>query len=144
MNKTYATKASDIKREWRLVDAQGVRLGQLATRAANLLIGKDKVNFVPYLDVGDYVVVTNASGISVSGKKLTDKIYYRHSGYPGGLRAEPLGKLLKRRPTKVIQQAVKGMLPKSKLGRRMITRLYVYAGEEHPHGDQLRSGGSKS
>lgn len=133
MNKTYATKAGDIERKWHLLDAKNQILGRLATRAAGLLIGKDKVNYAPYLDGGDYVVVINASEVAVTGKKGEKKVYYRHSGYPGGLKAETLKALMKRDPRKVVRNAVWGMLPKNKLGRKMITRLYVYPDEKHAH-----------
>jgi len=128
--KTRATKASEITREWHLRDARGQVLGRFATQAAKLLIGKHKPNWAPYLDMGDYVVVTNAREIAVTGKKETQKVYHRHSGYPGGHRSETLEELRARRPEEIIRRAVKGMLPTSKLGRKMITRLYVYPGEE--------------
>lgn len=131
--KTHATKAKDVKREWYLLDAKGQVLGRLAVRAAELLMGKNKVNRAPYLDGGDYGVVINAGEVEVTGGKEKKKIYYRHSGYPGGLKAKSLGELMKKDPAKVVRHAVLGMLPKNKLGRKMITRLYVYPGASHPH-----------
>lgn len=130
MTKTRATKASEVTREWHLLDAKGEILGRFASRAAQLLIGKHKPNWAPYLDMGDHVVVTNAREIAVTGKKEKQKVYHRHSGYPGGLKSETLEELRERRPEEIIRRAVKGMLPTSKLGRRMITRLHVYPGEE--------------
>lgn len=119
------------KRAWHLVDVKGQILGRVSTRIAGLLIGKDKPEFVPYLDLGDYVVVVNAGKIRVTGKKETDKIYYRHSGYPGGLRSETLGELRKRRPEEIIRRAIKGMLPKNKLQKGRLKRLHIFAGDEH-------------
>jgi len=130
MVKTRATKASEVTREWHLLDARGQVLGRFATQAAQLLIGKHKPNWAPYLDMGDHVVVINAREVAVTGKKEKQKVYYRHSGYPGGLKSETLEELRERRPEEIIRRAVKGMLPTSKLGRKMITRLYVYPGEE--------------
>lgn len=127
---TNILSAKSIKREKHVVDASGKILGRLATEVARLLMGKNKPNFVPYLDTGDYVTVTNASKIKVTGKKMQDKNYFRHSGYPGGLKVETLENLLKRKPEYVIEHAVKGMLPKNKLGRKMIKKLRVFAGEE--------------
>ena len=130
MQKTRATKASEVKRSWHFLDARDQVLGRLASQVAQLLIGKNKPNWAPYLDMGDYVVVINAKDIVVTGKKETQKIYYRHSGYPGGLKAETLKELRERRPEEIIRKAVKGMLPKTKRGRKMITKLYVYPGPE--------------
>ncbi|GMR19307.1 MAG: 50S ribosomal protein L13 [Patescibacteria group bacterium] len=130
MQKTKATKAKEVKRSWHLLDAKGQILGRFSTRVAQLLMGKDKPNWAPYLDMGDYVVVVNAKHIAVTGKKETQKVYYRHSGYPGGLKAETLGHLRQRRPEEIVRRAVKGMLPKGKLGRKMITKLYIYRGVE--------------
>ncbi len=131
--KTYVTKPGSVERRWFVVDAEGETLGRLATRIAQVLRGKHKPEFSPAVDVGDYVVVINAERIHVTGKKMEDKIYYHHSGYPGGLKQIPLGEQLKRHPDRVIRHAVRGMLPKNKLGRRMLKRLRVYAGPEHPH-----------
>lgn len=135
--KTRATKASEVKRSRHLLDAKGQILGRLASQAAQLLMGKDKPNYVPYLDMGDYVVVINAKEIKVTGKKEEQKVYTRYSGYPGGLRKETLKELRKRRPEEIVRHAVKGMLPRGKLGRKMITKLYVYPGPEHPHQAEL-------
>ena len=126
-------KASEIERHWRVVDADGATLGRLATQVAATLRGKNKPTFTPHLDTGDPVVIVNASRIKVTGKKLTDKRYVRHSGYPGGLRAETLERLLARRPEEVIRRAVRGMLPRNRLGEKMVRKLFVYAGPDHPH-----------
>ena len=131
--KTYVAKPDEIEREWWIVDAQGKTLGRLASEVARILRGKHKPYYTPHLDCGDYVIVINAEKIHVTGKKLDDKIYYRHSGYPGGLKSITLREMLKRRPTRVIRKAVWGMLPHNRLGRRMIKKLKIYAGEEHPH-----------
>jgi len=131
--KTYSVKAKEIKRKWHVIDASGKILGKVATEAAGLLMGKDKAMFTRNLDTGDYVVVTNASKVKVTGKKLEQKMYYRHSGYPGGFRAVPLAEMLKKKPEMVIEHAVKGMLPQNKLGDGMIKKLKVYVGAEHPH-----------
>ena len=134
--KTYAAKAGDIQREWRVVDADGATLGRVATQIATLLRGKHRATFSPHLDTGDPVIVVNAAKIRVTGKKMTDKLYIRHSGYPGGFRAENLEKLLARRPEEVIRRAVRGMLPQNRLGEQMIRKLHVYAGADHPHAAQ--------
>ncbi|MDH4334310.1 MAG: 50S ribosomal protein L13 [Chloroflexota bacterium] len=131
--KTYAVKASEIERQWWLVDASGQTLGRLATRIATLLEGKHKVIYSPHLDTGDHVVVLNAAKIKVTGNKLTQKQYYRHSNYPGGLKQESLATLLERKPELIIERAVKGMLPQNRLGRAMFKKLKVYAGADHPH-----------
>jgi len=136
--KTYAVKEGDIQREWHLVDARGRVLGEMATEVAGLLMGKNKVKFTRHLDVGDNVVVINAAHVKVTGNKKQDKYYYRHSGYPGGFKAESLEKVLETRPQRVIEHAVRGMLPRNKLGESMLGKLRVYAGEEHPHGAQLK------
>ncbi len=130
---TNVLSAKDIKHEWFLYDAKGKVLGRLSTEVANKLMGKGKSNYVPYLDNGDFVVVKNASLVKVSGKKKEQKMYYRHSGYPGGLKSENFARLLDRKPEEVIRHAVKGMLPKTKLGRVMIKKLYVVAGNENPY-----------
>ena len=134
--KTHAVKASEVVRSWKVVDADGETLGRLATRIAVLLRGKHKATFTPHLDAGDPVIVVNAAKIRVTGAKLSDKLYVRHSGYPGGLRTETLGKLLARRPEEVIRRAVRGMLPRNKIGESMSRRLHVYAGPVHPHAAQ--------
>jgi len=126
---TNVLSAKDIKREKHTIDASNQILGRLSTEVAKLLMGKHKPQFVPYLDTGDFVVVTNAFKIMVSGKKTTDKKYYRHSGYPGGLKTETFDKLIVRKPEFIIEHAVKGMLPKGKLGRAMFKKLTVYKGE---------------
>ena len=131
--KTYAVKASDIERQWWLVDASDQTLGRLATRVATLLEGKHKPTYTPHLDTGDHVVVVNAGRIKVTGNKLLQKRYYRHSGYPGGLKEESLQSLMARKPELVLERAVKGMLPQNRLGRAMIKKLKVYGGSNHPH-----------
>jgi len=131
--KTYVTKPSDVEREWFVVDAEGKTLGRLASEVAKILRGKHKPNYSPSVDVGDYVIVINAEKIRVTGRKLDQKYYYRHSGYPGGLKAIRLRDMLARHPTRVIEHAVRGMLPKNRLGRRMFKKLKVYAGPDHPH-----------
>lgn len=132
--RTYSAKKEDVVREWFIVDAQGKTLGRLATRAANLLRGKHKAIYTPHVDTGDYVIVVNASKVKVTGKKKTEKMYYRHSGYVGGLKAVDLETLLSTKPTQVIREAVRGMVPKNHLGRQMLKKLKVYSGKEHPHG----------
>jgi large subunit ribosomal protein L13 len=131
--KTYAVKASEIERNWWVVDAADQTLGRLATRIATLLEGKHKPTYSPHLDTGDHVVVVNAARIKVTGNKLVQKKYYRHSGYPGGLKEESLQALLGRKPELVIERAVKGMLPQNRIGRAMIKKLKVYGGADHPH-----------
>ncbi|HEY74751.1 MAG TPA: 50S ribosomal protein L13 [Thermoflexia bacterium] len=131
--KTYVTKPSEVEREWFVVDAEGKTLGRLASEIAKILRGKHKPNYSPSVDVGDYVIVINAEKIRVTGRKLDQKYYYRHSGYPGGLKAVRLRDMLARHPTRVIEHAVRGMLPKNRLGRRMFKKLKVYAGPDHPH-----------
>ena len=131
--KTYAVKASEIERQWWVVDASDQTLGRLATRIATLLEGKHKPIYSPHIDTGDHVVVVNAGKVKVTGNKLIQKRYYRHSGYPGGLKEESLQALLARKPELVIERAVKGMLPQNRLGRAMIKKLKVYGGSDHPH-----------
>ena len=133
MQKTYYPKPAEITREWVLIDANDQNLGRLATRIAAILLGKHKPNYTPGVDNGDYVVVVNAERIRVTGKKLDQKFYYRHSGYPGGLKEIPLREQLKRHPERVIRAAVWGMLPKNRYGRKLIKKLKVYAGPDHPH-----------
>jgi large subunit ribosomal protein L13 len=136
---TYSTKASDIERKWLVMDASGKTLGRLASEVASLLKGKHKPIYSPHLDVGDYVIVVNAAEIKVTGNKLTQKIYYRHSGYPGGLKSITLGRMMETHPTRVIEYAVKGMLPHNRLGAAMFRKLKVYPGAEHPHQGQVKA-----
>jgi large subunit ribosomal protein L13 len=131
--KTYSAKPGEVTREWYLVDAEGKTLGRLATQIADTLRGKRKAQYTPHVDTGDFVIVVNAEKIQVTGNKLDQKRYYRHSGYPGGLRSRTLREQLERRPTEVLRVAVKGMLPKNRLARQQITKLKIYAGPEHPH-----------
>ena len=134
--KTYSVKASEIEREWFIVDATGKNLGRLATRIATILRGKHKPTYTPGMDAGDHVIVINAEKIAVTGRKREAKFYYRHSLYPGGQTAVRLDEMLAKHPTRVIQHAVKGMLPKNRLGRAMIKKVKVYAGDSHPHAAQ--------
>jgi len=134
--KTYSAKPHEIEQAWYLVDADQRTLGRLATEIADLLRGKGKPAYTPHVDTGDFVIVVNAEKISVTGQKRTEKMYYRHSGYPGGLKSRTLNDMLERRPEEVIRLAVKGMLPKNRLARKQLTKLKVYAGPEHPHAAQ--------
>jgi large subunit ribosomal protein L13 len=134
--KTYTAKPGEIEREWFLVDAEGQTLGRLATRIADTLRGKGKPQYTPHVDTGDFVIVVNAEKVHVTGAKLDQKMYYRHSGYPGGLRQRTLREQLERRPTEVLRKAVKGMLPKNKLASAQLGKLKIYAGPEHPHAAQ--------
>jgi large subunit ribosomal protein L13 len=131
--KTYSAKQGEITRDWYVVDAEGQTLGRLATQIADRLRGKGKPTFTHHIDTGDFVVVVNAETIAVTGKKLDQKIYYRHSGYPGGLRERTLRVQLDRFPTEVLRKAVRGMLPRNRLGRQQLTKLKIYTGPEHPH-----------
>src|SRR5437870_5785385 len=131
--KTFSPRPRDIERRWYVVDAQDVVLGRLASEVARILRGKHKPIYAPHMDTGDHVIVINASGIRMTGTKAEQKRYYRHSGYPGGIREHRYTELLAHRPTLVIEKAVKGMLPKNRLGRQMLTKLAVYAGPDHPH-----------
>jgi large subunit ribosomal protein L13 len=131
--RTFSPKASDIQPQWHVVDASDVVLGRLASHVAVLLRGKHKPIYAPHMDTGDFVIVVNAGKIALTGKKLEQKMAYRHSGYPGGLRAVAYRDLLAQRPEKVVEKAVKGMLPKNSLGRKMFGKLKVYAGPDHPH-----------
>ena len=131
--KTYYAKPNEVAREWLLIDAQDQVLGRVASKAAHILRGKHKPTYTPHVDTGDFVVIINADKIRVTGKKLTDKEYYRHSGYPGGLKGETFEEAMEKHPERVIEHAVKGMLPKNTLGRAMAKKLKVYAGAEHPH-----------
>jgi large subunit ribosomal protein L13 len=136
MTKTYSAKPGEIERLWYVVDAEGKTLGRLATQIADTLRGKRKPQYTPHVDTGDFVVVVNAEKIHVTGKKLDEKMYYRHSGYPGGLRKRTLREELERRPTEVLRKAVRGMLPRTRLGRAQLTKLKIYVGPEHPHDAQ--------
>jgi len=131
--KTYSAKPGEITREWYVVDAEGKTLGRLATQIADVLRGKRKAAYTPHVDTGDFVVVVNAEKIHVTGDKLAQKRYWRHSGYPGGIKSRTLAEMLERRPEEVIRKAVKGMLPRNRLARQQLTKLKVYAGPEHPH-----------
>ena len=135
--KTWNAKPHEIDKRWYVVDADGRTLGRLATAVADTLRGKRKPEFTPHVDTGDFVIVVNAEKVRVTGKKLDEKIYYRHSGYPGGLKSRPLRAELERRPTEVLRHAVKGMLPRNRLGRAQIRKLKIYAGPNHPHAAQL-------
>lgn len=134
--KTYVATATDRQRDWYVVDAEGQTLGRLATRIADALRGKRKPEYTPHVDTGDFVVVVNAEKIRVTGNKLAQKRYWRHSGYPGGIKSRSLAEMLERRPEEVIRKAVKGMLPRNRLARKQLTKLKVYAGPDHPHAAQ--------
>mgnify|MGYP001029772700 FL=1 len=134
--KTFVASPDTINRKWYVVDAEGKTLGRLASEIAKVLRGRHKPIFTPHMDTGDYVIVVNAEKIKVSGKKLDQKIYYKHSGYVGGMKETTLKDMLKKHPERVVEYAVKGMLPKGPLGRQMYTKLHVYAGAEHPHAAQ--------
>lgn len=131
--KTYQANAQDRERDWYVVDAEGKTLGRLATQIASIIRGKHKPTYTPHVDVGDFVVVINAEKVAVTGKKLEDKRYWRHSGYPGGIRSRTLAEMLDRRPEEVLRKAVKGMLPRNRLARMQLKKLKIYAGPEHPH-----------
>lgn len=134
--KTYVAKPSTIKRDWFVVDAAGMTLGRLATEIALRLRGKHKPEYTPFMDTGDYIIVINASKVKVTGNKATDKMYYHHTGFPGGIKSESFEKLIARKPEQAIETAVRGMLPKGPLGRAMFRKLKVYAGETHEHAAQ--------
>jgi large subunit ribosomal protein L13 len=134
--KTYVATPTDRERNWLLVDAEGQTLGRLATQIADALRGKRKPTYTPHIDTGDFVIVVNAEKIAVTGAKRAEKMYYRHSGYPGGLKSRTLNDMLERRPEEVIRLAVRGMLPRTRLGRKQLTKLKVYAGPDHPHAAQ--------
>lgn len=134
--KTLSIKQEDVRRSWYVIDATDRTLGRLSTQIALRIRGKHKAEFTPHVDTGDYVVVINAEKVRVTGNKLDDKIYNHHTGYPGGIKSISLAKLMQKSPEKVVEMAVKGMMPKSKLGRSMISKLKVYAGNEHPHAAQ--------
>jgi large subunit ribosomal protein L13 len=137
MQKTFSPKASEITREWHVIDASGVPLGRLASQVAQLLRGKHKPTYAPHLDSGDHVIVVNAAKVALTGAKLDQKMYYRHSGYPGGLKATPVRVELEKRPERVIERAVRGMVPHTSLGRQQLRHLRVYAGPSHPHIGQV-------
>lgn len=134
--KTYSAKPGEVQRDWWVVDADGKNLGRLASEIADVLRGKNKPQYTPHVDTGDFVVVVNAEKIAVTGNKMTKKVYYRHSGHPGGLRSETLGHLIERRPTEVLRKAVKGMMPKNRLAAQQLGKLKIYAGPKHPHAAQ--------
>lgn len=136
MRTTYMAKPLEVERKWYIVDAEGQTLGRLASEVASILRGKLKPEFTPHVDAGDFVVVINADKVKLTGKKLSDKIYYTHSLYPGGLKSKTAGEMLATRPDRMFELAVKGMLPKNRLGRQIFTKLKVYAGSEHPHAAQ--------
>ena len=133
---TYSAKQEDIKRSWHVVDANGKTLGRLATAVASVLKGKNKPIYTKHVDTGDFVIVVNADKVHLTGKKLEQKTYYSHSGFPGGLKSVTAGTLMKSKPEEVIKKAVEGMLPKTRLGKQMLSKLKVYAGEKHPHSAQ--------
>ncbi len=135
--KSFIPRDRDIQKQWHVIDAEGQILGRLASRAARLLTGKDKPIYTPFLDTGDHVIIINAEKVKLTGKKLTDKMYRHHTGYPGGLKETTAGMLLSKEPGKLVREAVIGMLPKTKLGRAMRKKLKVYAGPQHPHQAQL-------
>lgn len=137
--RTYSLKEKEIVRHWHVIDASGQTLGRLASQVASLLQGKHKPTYSPHLDMGDCVVVVNAEKVHVTGRKLTDKVYYRHTGYMGGLKVTTLEKMLAQRPQRVIELAVRGMLPKNRLGRRLLRHLKVYPGPDHPHQAQVKA-----
>lgn len=134
--RTYSPSAKDITRDWYVVDASGQTVGRLATRIATVLRGKHKPTYTPHLDTGDYVIVVNADKVELAGEKAADKIYHRHSGFPGGIRSVPFAEMMEKKPTAIIESAVKGMLPKTRLGSATLKKLKVYAGPEHPHAAQ--------
>jgi len=134
--KTYQAKKEEVDHKWYLVNAEGKVLGRLSTEVAKILRGKNKPTYTPHVDTGDFVIVVNAGKVTLTGKKMKDKIYYRHTGYPGGIKEMNAEKLLAKKPTEMIRMAVKGMLPKNSLGRQMLRKLKVYAGPNHPHESQ--------
>jgi len=138
--KTYTLKAKEIERRWHVVDAEGRPLGRLASEVAQILRGKHRPTFTPHLDNGDFVVIVNASKVKVTGRKPEQKVYYRHTGYMGGLKTTPLAEMLARHPERVVQRAVKGMLPHNRLARQLLRHLKVYGGPDHPHEAQVNAG----
>lgn len=137
MMKTHAVKGAEVNREWFVVDAAGQPLGRLATRIATILKGKHKALYSPHLDLGDFVIVVNAEKIHLTGKKMEQKVYHHHSGYPGGLKTEAVARVLQTHPTRVVERAVRGMLPHNALGRHILGKLKIYAGPTHPHAAQM-------
>lgn len=133
MRTTFMAKANEVDRKWYVIDAAGKTLGRLASEAASLIRGKHKPQFTPHVDTGDFVIIINAEKIALTGKKMSDKLYYRHSMHPGGLKVTTAQELLKNKPERVLEQAIHGMLPKNRLGNKMKLKLKVYAGSEHPH-----------
>ncbi len=133
MKTTFMQKPQELKREWLIVDATGMTVGRLSAKIASILIGKHKPTFTPHVDCGDYVIIVNADKVKFTGKKMKDKIYYRHTNHPGGLKQQTAEELLDKHPERVLEKSIKGMLPKNKLGRQMYKKLYVYTGAEHPH-----------
>jgi large subunit ribosomal protein L13 len=131
--KSFMARPREVERKWLLIDAEGQTLGRLATEIARLLRGKDKPQYTPHVDTGDFVVVVNAEKVVVTGKKAEQKVYYRHSGYPGGLKTTSYEEMLERKPTEILRRAVKGMMPRTRLGRQQLKKLKIYAGPEHPH-----------
>lgn len=136
LQRTFMAREADLEKKWYVIDASGQRLGRLATTVAAVLRGKHKPTYTPHIDSGDYVIIINADKVELTGNKLADKMYYRHSQYPGGLRAVPAGAMLAKHPAKTVELAVWGMLPHNRLGRRQLRKLKVYAGSEHPHAAQ--------
>lgn len=133
MNKTYTLKAQDIKKEWLVIDADGLTVGRLASEVAHILRGKHKPTFTPHMDCGDNVIIINADKVKFTGNKWNDKVYYRHTNHPGGLKSETAREALEKHPERILERAIKGMLPKNKLGRQMYRNVYIYAGSNHPH-----------
>ena len=131
--KSYMARPREVERKWRLIDAEGQTLGRLATEIARFLRGKDKPQYTPHVDTGDFVVVVNAEKVVVTGRKAEQKVYYRHTGYPGGLKETSYEVMLGRKPTEILRKAVRGMMPKTRLGRQQLRKLKIYAGPEHPH-----------
>lgn len=136
MKNSYMQKKEEVVRNWYVVDAEGISLGRVAAKVANVLQGKHKPTYTPHVDCGDYVIVVNAEKVNLTGNKLNDKIYYNHSGYTGGLRERTAREMIENYPVEMVERAVKGMLPKTRLGRQMYKKLFVYAGSEHPHAAQ--------
>ncbi|GAB2979584.1 50S ribosomal protein L13 [Frigoribacterium salinisoli] len=136
MTRTFSPKPADVQPKWLVIDAEDVVLGRLASHAAALLRGKHKPTFAPHMDMGDFVIIINAEKVALTGSKLAEKLYYRHSGYPGGLTATTYSEMVEKHPTRAVEKAIRGMLPKNSLGRAQIKKLKVYAGAEHPHAAQ--------